>query len=346
MGKTSAKPPCPLLPYLRSEPLSQSQFMDLVLQHPLYGYYRTQKAVGQDFTTAPEISQMFGELLGAWMVGMYEKLGSPPVIHLVELGPGRGTLMADMLRIAALSPSFLQALQVHLVEVNPILKETQRERLRHPSLHWHEDMKTLPSQGPLLIMANEFFDVFPTDYYLRRDHILYERRVKVKEEELSFIFVPLREDLGEDISWEESPASLALLQALGDRLVTQGGALLLIDYGYETGQGDTLQALFEGTPSSPLTHLGHTDLTCHVNFWALKKTAEKKGLKVFGPTPQGQFLKNLGIHQRTAFLKAKNPRETGVLMAACERLTHPLQMGSLFKVLCIVSPDLRQPEGF
>ena len=318
--------------------------MELALQHPTHGYYRTQQAVGRDFTTAPEISQLFGELIGAWAIDIYEKLGNPPQINLIELGPGRGTLMADLLRVAPLSPPFLQALQIHLVEINPLLKQSQQKTIDHPTLHWHETINTLPTQAPLIILANEFFDALPTNYYIRKENILYERQVDLAKEE--FVLHPLGPDEGEDTAWEESPATLMIFETLGQRLHTQEGALLLIDYGYETGQGDTLQALYQGAPSSPLSHVGQSDVTSHVNFGALKKAALDQGLTVFGPVPQGSFLKNLGIDVRTALLKHKNPQMSASLTAACERLTHPHQMGTLFKVMAIASSNALPLEGF
>ena len=252
--------------------------------------------------------------------------------------------MADLLRVAPLSPPFLQALQIHLVEINPLLKQSQQKTIDHPTLHWHETINTLPTQAPLIILANEFFDALPTNYYIRKENILYERQVDLAKEE--FVLHPLGPDEGEDTAWEESPATLMIFETLGQRLHTQEGALLLIDYGYETGQGDTLQALYQGAPSSPLSHVGQSDVTSHVNFGALKKAALDQGLTVFGPVPQGSFLKNLGIDVRTALLKHKNPQMSASLTAACERLTHPHQMGTLFKVMAIASSNALPLEGF
>lgn len=316
--------------------------MSLALHHPTKGYYRTHQAVGRDFTTSPEISQIFGELIGAWMMDLFCQLGSPPRVNLVELGPGRGTLMADLLRVA---PPF-QDHPVHLVEINPVLKQLQGEGIRHPDLHWHDTVETLPQDGPLLVIANEFFDALPTNYYVRQENILYERQVTQEAGELGFVLTPLAPEEGEEGGWEESPASLSILATLSHRLLGQGGALLIIDYGYEGGQGDTLQALYEGQPSSPLAHVGQSDLTCHVNFGALKKAALDPGLTVFGPIPQGAFLRNLGIDLRTALLKHKNPQSAPALTTACERLTHPHQMGTLFKAMAMVSPHALRPGGF
>ncbi len=325
--------------------LSQGQFMELALQHPDSGYYRTQQAVGQDFTTAPEISQVFGELIGAWVLDIYEQLGSPSQVNLVELGPGRGTLMADLLRVAALSPAFMAALQIHLVEINPFLLQQQKGKIHHSEIYWHETVETLPLQAPLLLIANEFFDAMPTHFYRRQENMLYERFIDLSGEEPVFTFLPLASEEGEDVEWETSPVSLHIMELLSQRLRLQGGVCLLIDYGYESGTGDTLQALFRGEPSPPLSHIGKSDLTCHVNFGALKQVAITQGLSVFGPVSQRTFLKNLGIDLRIAQLQHKNKQEAAVLNVAHARLTHPCQMGTLFKAMAIVSQALI-PGGF
>lgn len=328
-------------------PISQNHFMELALQHPLYGYYRAHEGVGQDFTTAPETSQIFGELLGAWAIDYYEKLGCPQTVTLVELGPGRGTLMADFLRVAKRSPAFLRALTIHLVEINPVLRQRQQKSIQHTSVRWHEKIEEIPrSLDPLVIIANEFFDALPTQCYKRQDNVLYERVVEIQEESFSFIFRPLRKETGPNQIWEEYPAAEAVMQSITARLLTQGGIFLCLDYGYEKGEGESLQALFEGRPSPPLSHIGHSDLTCHVNFGRLQEVALSKGLGVVGPLSQGRFLKNLGLDLRAETLKHKNPSHYASINAAVVRLTHSQHMGELFKAMAVFSPSSLKPAGF
>jgi NADH dehydrogenase [ubiquinone] 1 alpha subcomplex assembly factor 7 len=327
-------------------PLSQSRFMELALQHPLYGYYRSQEAISRDFTTSPEISQLFGDLIGAWVIDCYEKLNQPQALSLIELGPGKGTLMADILRIGKLSAPFLKALKVHLVEINPLLKEAQRKVIQHPAT-WIEKLEEVPnSNAPLMIIGNEFFDALPTHCYARKDNVLYERCVDCEDGKLVFILMPLQKDPGPDQIWESSAAVDVVMDAICSRLLRQSGVFLCIDYGYEKGRGDSLQALYKGQPSHPLSHVGTSDLTCHVNFGHLKEIALSKGLDVLGPLPQGQFLKNLGLDLRLERLKNQNPFHKASLEAGALRLTHPQQMGELFKVMAVFPPSFIKPIGF
>ncbi len=328
-------------------PLSQYRFMEFALQHPLYGYYRAHEGIGRDFTTAPEVSQMFGELLGAWAIDYYEKLGCPQRITLVELGPGKGTLMADFLRVAKLFPSFFQALTLYLVDINPALRKAQQKVIHHPSAVWIEAIEEIPlSSDPLILIANEFFDALPTQCYVRQDNVLYERTVESQDGVLTFALRPLHKDEGPPQIWEDTPAALTILQDINARLLKQGGVLLCLDYGYEKGEGDSLQALFEGAPSSPLAHVGHADLTCHVNFGRFKDVAQSQGLGVLGPLPQGEFLKNIGLEKRAEMLKHKNPTRRAELEAAALRLAHPHHMGELFKAMAVFSPSTCCPAGF
>jgi NADH dehydrogenase [ubiquinone] 1 alpha subcomplex assembly factor 7 len=327
-------------------PLSQGRFMELSLQRPLYGYYRSQEAVSRDFTTSPEISQLFGDLIGAWVLDYYIKLHEPKSLSLVELGPGKGTLMADILRIGKLSSPFLKALKVHLVEINPLLKEAQGKTIPYPAT-WVEKFEEMaPSNDPLIILGNEFFDAFPTHCYARKNNVLYERCIDHQDEEFVFTFMPLQKDPGPDQIWEISPVAHALMDEICTRLLRQRGIFLCIDYGYETGEGDSLQALYKGQFSHPLSHIGASDLTCHVNFGNLKEIALAKELGVLGPISQGQFLKNLGLDLRLKMLKNQNPSLKACLEAGALRLTHPQQMGDIFKVMAVYSPSCIEPTGF
>lgn len=327
-------------------PLSQSRFMELALHHPLHGYYRSQEAIGHDFTTSPEISQVFGELLGAWTLDYYVKLHQPHTLSLIELGPGKGTLMVDFLRASQLSEAFSKALTLSFVEINPSLKALQQKAIRHPAL-WIEQLEDLPlSPDPLIIIANEFFDTFPTNCYKRQDNVLYEKHVEIQGNKLVFTHLKLHENQGPDQTWEESPKADTLMNEICSRLLKQTGVFLCVDYGYEKGEGTSLQALFSGDLSDPLSHIGQSDLTCHVNFGHLKEIALARGLGVLGPLSQEQFLKNIGFDLRIKMLKHQNPSQKASLEAAATRLIHPYQMGALFKVMAVFSPPTLVPAGF
>jgi SAM-dependent MidA family methyltransferase len=329
----------------KNGPLSQSRFMELALHHPTYGYYRSSEAVGQDFTTSPEISQVFGELIGAWAIDYYEKLGEPHAVTLVELGPGKGTLMADLMRTAALSPAFSQAIDLYMVETNPLLKAMQQSNAP-PSTHV-EKFEHIPEKGnPLIVIANEFFDVLPTNCYVRENNILYERCIDYQQDKLEFKRIERLKNQGPDQIWEESPETIRIMKAICTRLLKQQGVFLCIDYGYEQGHGESLQALFRREPSCPLSHVGQSDLTCHVNFGRLKEIALFHGLGVLGPLPQGTFLRNLGIDVRTKMLQHKNPSQKESLEMSAMRLTHPQHMGTLFKAMAVFSPLSLAPIGF
>lgn len=328
-------------------PLSQYQFMEVALQHPEFGYYRSQEAISRDFTTSPEISQVFGELLGAWAIDYFLKLNQPKNLSLIELGPGKGTLLTDFLRIVSqISMPFLEALDITLVEINPLLKTIQQNTIPCP-IKWVEHVEHIPlSDAPLMILANEFFDVLPTHCYIRKENKLYERCLILKEDKLTFAPLFLQENQGPDQTWEESPKAESLIHTLCDRLLMQSGVFLCIDYGYEKGAGDSLQALFKGEPSDPLSHIGKSDLTCHVHFGRFKDIALSKGLGVLGPLPQGQFLKNIGLETRIERLKHKNPLQRAPLEVASRRLSDPRHMGALFKVMAIFSSLTLIPAGF
>lgn len=327
----------------KNGPLPQSQFMEKALQT----YYQNHIVLGKDFTTAPEVSQVFGELIGLWLLDMYQQLGRPEKISLVELGPGKGTLMADVLRIAKMVPAFSDALEIYLVEFSPLLKSLQKKTISHPSIKWLEKIEDIPSSStPLLVIANEFLDALPTTYYSRKNNDLYERCVGAKEGKISFQFKYLCQNPGPETLWEESVAVKSLIEGLCKRLKKQTGAFLCLDYGYEKGEGDTLQALFEGHPVDPLSHIGDADISCHVNFGHLRELVLKEGLKAWGPLPQGTFLKNLHIKERIERLKKTNPSQKGSLEAAYTRLTHPSQMGLLFKAFAITFPISLEPIGF
>ncbi len=328
--------------------MTVAQYMTAANAH----YYATRDPLGAagDFVTAPEISQMFGELTGAWLADLWQRAGSPAA-HYVEFGPGRGTLAADALRVmgkAGLSPA------VHFVETSPVLRAMQAERV--PRATWHDDVTTLPDDAPLLIVANEFFDALPVHQMIRRDSAWHERRIACQDT----IFLPvvgkvlpdgivpesLREAPPGSII-ETSPASIAIVRALAKRLVAQGGAALIVDYGYDgPALGETLQAVKGHGFANPFDSPGAHDLSAHVDFATLASMAVLTGARVSGPVPQGDWLGRLGIIERAAALAKAQPDRGAEIAAAHHRLTHPQEMGTLFRAMALTAPDWPEPEGF
>lgn len=347
-------------------PLSVAAFMAEALGHPRFGYYMRQDpfGAGGDFTTAPEISQMFGELVGLWCVDTWARLGGPAPFHLVELGPGRGTLMQDVLRAAAVVPAFRQAATVHLVETSPTLRGLQRERLGD-GVHWHDRLETVP-EGPTLLIANEFFDALPIRQVQKTAHGWFERLVGLdpagSEAAPCFRFVleafgssgarlvpdALRDaPVGSVV--EVSPASQAVARLIGERLAAAPGAALIVDYGYAGGPavGDTFQALRRHKFAPVLEAPGEADLTAHVDFAALAAAARQGGAECFGPVAQGDWLVRLGLRQRAQILaKSANRAQAKDIATAQARLIEPDQMGTLFKALAVATPGLGAPAGF
>ena len=331
-------------------PISVADYMHHCLLDPEHGYYTTRQVFGTDgdFTTAPEISQIFGDLLGFWVIDLWHQLGQPSPFILAELGPGQGTLMADILRQIAKIPALLAATELHLIEASPRLQSLQREKIPHPLTH-HTTLETLPTHAPILLLANEFFDALPIHQYCGET----ERRVTLTETG-DLAFTPQS-----PVTAETCPAALSILDTLAPRLITQTGALLIIDYGYITpltsrvlgkAEGphshDTLQALRAHTFHPVLETPGQADLTAHVDFATLATHAASLNLTAHGPTPQGRFLQSLGGDlwlQKLLPLSPTDKRET--LHSAYLRLISPTQMGSLFKTLALSSPSLT-PAGF
>jgi NADH dehydrogenase [ubiquinone] 1 alpha subcomplex assembly factor 7 len=321
-------------------PLSLETFQQEALFHPQYGYYRTQKVLGDrgDFITAPEVSGLFGDVLGAFVLNEWDTtLGRPSCVSLIELGPGKGTLMGDVLRVGQLRPAFLEAAHVTLLEINPFLKATQKDHLSSYPLivHWIDTLEVLPeNSGPLILLANEFFDVLPIQQWVQDPKTpegpWIERKVSLKEDRLCLI------PDGEDLKIQEkSPQREALFLKLLDLLKKRGGLLWITDYGYEgPSSGDTLQGLYQRTPSPLLNYVGLTDLSSHVDFGRLATLA--KDFSCEGPLTQGAFLKNNGLDLRLdALRRGASLTERARLEAAYMRLVHPLQMGTLFKTLVI-----------
>lgn len=340
-------------------PIPVSRYMALALGHPRHGYYMTRDPLGAagDFTTAPEISQMFGELIGLWAVALWQQMGAPAPFHLVELGPGRGTLMADALRAARLLPAFGDAARLHLVETSPVLRAAQARTLAGCGLspHWHACIADVP-EGPAIVLANEFFDALPIDQYVRTATGWHERRVGIGVDgALAFGLHPAPSPVARRLIgahglpgdvFERLEAGPALV--VSRRLAAQGGGALIIDYGHAGGFGDTLQALEQHAFADPLAHPGDADLTAHVDFRALAAHARGAGLRAFGPLGQGEFLHRLGLAQRAERLKRDaTPAVRESIDAAVRRLTDDKAtgMGRLFKVLALVHPDLKAPPA-
>jgi NADH dehydrogenase [ubiquinone] 1 alpha subcomplex assembly factor 7 len=339
-------------------PMPVWRYMQMCLTHPEHGYYVSRDPLGRegDFVTAPEVSQMFGELLGLWAASVWKAMGAPPLIRLVELGPGRGTMMADALRALRVLPPLYQAISVHLVEINPVLRDKQRNALSGVrTLRWHANIDEVPP-GPAIILANEYFDVLPIHQVMRRPTGWHERVVEIDgdgklvfgvaaEPMLRFeILLPpvVREaPLGAIFEWRQD----AEIMKIATRVRDQGGAALIIDYGHlRSDAGDTFQAIARHSFTDPLKDPGMADVTAHVDFQALGRAAEDVGARVHGPVQQGEFLKRLGIETRAVTLMAKASHEVSEdISDALRRLVEGGRsgMGEMFKVIGISDPTIK-----
>ena len=345
-----------------SGPMPVWRYMELCLMHPRHGYYVSRDPLGRegDFTTAPEVSQMFGELLGLWAASVWRAIGSPSSLQLVELGPGRGTMMADALRALRVLPQLYQTLSVHLVEINPVLRDKQEATLANVrNVSWHESIDEVP-EGPCIILANEYFDVLPIRQVVRRETGWHERVVEL-DSGGSLVFGAASEPIphfevllppllraapvGAVFEWRSD----AEIMKIATRVRDQGGAALIIDYGHlRSDAGDTFQAIARHSFADPLKAPGQIDLTAHVDFQAASRAAEDVGARVHGPITQGEFLTRLGIETRAAALMAKaTPEISEDISAALKRLIEGGRggMGAMFKVLGISPPNLAVLPG-
>lgn len=334
-------------------PISVADYMRFCLADPEYGYYATRDPFGAagDFVTAPEVSQMFGEIVGAWLVEAWRRIGAPGSVRLVELGPGRGTLMTDILRVAAKVEGFHAAVAVHLIETSPALRAVQERALAGAGapIAWHDHLSEVPA-GPLLLVANEFFDALPIHQFMFADGAWRERMVGIARDG-HFTFGLGIAQFGasalarEGSIAETSPLSAAIMREIGGRIMDHGGAALAIDYGYEgPAFGDTLQAVRLHAFADPLAEPGSADLTAHVDFSALAATARGTGAAVQGPMTQGAFLLSLGLLERARRLgaSASEPARESIRLAAA-RLAGETEMGKLFKVMAVTRPDVLLP---
>ncbi len=335
-----------------SGPISVSKFMEFALSHPVYGYYQKKDPFGKegDFVTAPEISQMFGEMLGVWCVSVWLQMNSPQQINIIEIGPGRGTLMHDLLRSTAHVPGFSKALSVIMIETSPILTKMQTNKLKdsHPNISWQTKFDDIPT-SPSIIIANELFDALPIDQFVKKDGKWCERKITHKNNELVVILeksdFKFASEYQEGTIKEISHSSFSLINKIANQIRFYNGAALIIDYGYEEpAYGDTLQAVRNHKYQEVLANIGDSDITSHVNFTALKHSV--MGVNISGPIGQGSFLNNLGINLRAQILKQKNPEQIKEVDLALARLTTKDQMGELFRCLCLSNTSLPKPVGF
>ena len=345
-----------------SGPMPVWRYMELCLLHPEHGYYVSRDPLGRegDFTTAPEVSQMFGELLGLWAASVWKAIGSPPMLRLIELGPGRGTMMADALRALRVLPPLYQALSVHLVEINPVLREKQRATLSGVrNIAWHDSIDEVP-EGPAVIFANEYFDVLPIHQAVKRETGWHERVVNLDANgrlvfgasadpipRFEVLLPPLVRAAPVGAVFEWRPDSE--IMKIATRVRDQDGAALIIDYGHmRSDAGDTFQAIARHSFTDPLKNPGQADVTAHVDFQALTRAAEDLGARVHGPATQGEFLKRLGIETRAVTLMGKTTAEVSAdISGALKRLTDSGRggMGSMFKVLAVTEPHLTSVAG-
>lgn len=328
--------------------LTVAQFMQHALLHPQYGYYTQRDPFGRDgdFITAPDVSQMFGEMIGVWCADRWQAMGSPASFALVEFGPGRGTLMKDCLRATRHVPGFHAALSVHLLEASPKLCAVQHQLLKteHPRISWHMSLETIPLM-PMLLVANEFFDALPIQQYVRTEHGWMERVLGVSpEDRLQFELAPtplspkLYERYPEatpSAVVEISPFMSAYVRWIAERVLAQKGAALIVDYGYsEPHFSPTLQAVKAHRYHDLLADIGSTDITAHVDFLELFTQATDQNISVYGPVPQGEWLCGLGIETRAEQLQLHaSDSQREAILSGLHRLIDAEEMGELFKVI-------------
>jgi len=349
-------------------PISVAEYMTVCLLDPIHGYYPTRDPLGADgdFITAPEISQMFGEVLGLWCVQSWIDLGRPETLHLIELGPGRGIMMSDMLRAASLDPDFKSAVQVWLIEASAALEAVQGQTLAHAGMpvNWAARLEDVPA-GPSLIIGNEFLDCLPIQQLICADPFAgkdgwVERRVGLDDQDrLCFVRIDVpapsgltdrlpdgASDARKDDLLETSPATAQIVDAIAVRFANDAGRALFIDYGPEdTEFGDTLQALKRHEKVGVFSDPGNTDLTARVDFAALGEMATAAGLDHTNAIPQREFLSKLGIEMRAVSLTKAKPEAKAVIVRQLHRLMADDEMGDLFKAMCLSSKGLPTPLG-
>jgi SAM-dependent MidA family methyltransferase len=343
-------------------PMGLDRYMQLCLGHGEHGYYMSRDPFGArgDFTTAPEVSQIFGELIGIWCVSTWQIMQAPDPVRVIEIGPGRGTLMSDLLRAARVMPGFADSVKVHLVETSPVLRAIQKETLSgtKAEINWHDDVTDVPA-GPALVVGNEFFDALPVRQLQLTGDGWHERVVGLDDERK--LQIGLARDTipaGSLPDWvkpaetgdivELAPVRDAYAQKVADRISRDGGAALFVDYGHvRSGTGDTLQAVRRHEYVDILHEPGHCDLTAHVDFAALAAVFALSGLKVFGPVTQSRFLAGMGLAERVEMLsKRGGARERMKVADGARRLVAGTEMGHLFKVIVATDAGMATPVPF
>jgi NADH dehydrogenase [ubiquinone] 1 alpha subcomplex assembly factor 7 len=344
-------------------PLSVEDYMAEALANPKYGYYMTGDPLGKDgdFITAPEISQMFGELIGLWCAITWNQMGSPAKIKLIEMGPGRGTLMADALRALAMAPTFLAAAEIHMIETSPTLCKRQKRNLEvlGIDIQWHESFADVP-EGPFILIANELIDALPIRQFEKSVAGWGERKIGCNKDGdliwmldqrvaiVKALIPPALLASAPGSIFEFCQAGVSLVTSIAESLLEFGGAALFIDYGHgQSAIGNTLQAVRDHRYHDILKNPGEVDLTAHVDFARLAENARAAGAASYGAITQREFLRPLGIEHRAKQLKAvaSTGQKTAVI-TGLNRLISPDEMGTLFKVLAITHPDQPAPEGF
>jgi NADH dehydrogenase [ubiquinone] 1 alpha subcomplex assembly factor 7 len=334
----------------RSGPVTVARYMDLCLNDPELGYYATRPRLGADgdFVTAPHVSQMFGELLGLWAAEVWAAMGRPARLRLVEMGPGDGTMMGDVLRAARAAPDFLAACEIWLVETSGPLREIQRRRLGQ--VRWAGRLDELPRDAPIILLANEVLDCLPVRQAVRVAGAWRERRIAL-DAAGELIFAPVEPvtppgapDAAEGAVFEWSPAVEALGGEIGALVAHAGGAALFVDYGRDAPEtADTLQALRGHQKRPPLAEPGEADLTAHADFPAFLAAARGAGADTTRIASQAAFLRALGIDLRADALARARPDKADLILRQLHRLTGAGEMGHLFKVAAVVNPGLAAP---
>jgi NADH dehydrogenase [ubiquinone] 1 alpha subcomplex assembly factor 7 len=341
-------------------PIDVAQFMTMCLHDPKDGAYASRSPIGAggDYVTSPEISQVFGEMCGLWVVQSWHNQGRPARPLLVELGPGRGTMMKDALRaISAAARKFLADAEIVLVEASPALRELQEKTLTDApaKISWVGNFNEIAVERPLYLLANEFFDCLPIRQFVKKDGRWFEKMMTVKDKALTLALapVPVRvlpagfEAAPEGGVCESCPAATALAQDIGHKLAAYGGTALVIDYGYAVPEfRDTLQAVKRHKYADVLSAPGSCDLSAHVDFGALAAAAKKGGAATFGPREQGDFLADIGIEVRVQKLIMANAKQAQTIVGSVRRLIAPKEMGALFKVLALTPASAPKPPGF
>ena len=343
----------------RDGPLTVEEFMQACLSDEVAGVYASRQPIGGkgDFITSPEISQIFGELVGLWAVAVWQSMGEPSRVTVAEFGPGRGILMADASRAWRGVPKFRDSVSVALIETSPVMVETQRKTLKDAGvpLRWYAALDAVP-EGPLVMLANEFIDALPIRQFIRRGEAWRERLI-ASDGRGGFTFIDgeaedegryLPQAVPEDAILERRPLAHTLMRELGRRANRAPLAALMVDYGHvESGFGDTLQAVRGHRFADVLANPGAADLSSHVDFADLKREAVAAGLTTHGPMPQGEFLLKLGLAgRRKRLLQRATPTQAEAIASGAARLVDPRQMGALFKALALTSAELAPPPPF